>query len=134
MIDHGTGVVIGETAVVGKNCSFLHGVTLGSTGKEKGDRHPKIGDDVLIGCNTTVLGNISIGSCCKIGSGSIVLKSLPKGLTAVGNPARVVGKSLCPSASMGMDVALEHVQNSQGVAYSTTWSMYVEGENYAEGI
>ena len=79
MIDHGTGVVIGETAVVGKNCSFLHGVTLGSTGKEKGDRHPKIGDDVLIGCNTTVLGNISIGSCCKIGSGSIVLKSLPSG-------------------------------------------------------
>jgi serine acetyltransferase len=89
---------------------------------------------VLIGCNTTVLGNISIGSCCKIGSDFIVLKSLPKGLTAVCNPARVVGKSLCPSASMGMDVALEHVQNSQGVAYSTTWSMYVEGENYAEGI
>lgn len=132
MIDHGTGVVIGETAVIGKNCSFLHGVTLGSTGKEKGDRHPKIGDDVLIGCNTTVLGNISIGSCCKIGSGSIVLKSLPKGMTAVGNPARVVGKSMCPSASMGMDLALEHVRNSNGLVYSTTWSVFAEGESQYE--
>lgn len=73
MIDHGTGIVIGETAVIGKNCSFLHGVTLGSTGKERGDRHPKIGNDVLIGCNATILGNIRIGNCCKIGSGTILL-------------------------------------------------------------
>jgi hypothetical protein len=62
------------------------------------DRHPKVGHDVLIGCNTTVLGNISIGCCSKIGSGSIVLKTLPPGVTAVGNPAKIVGRSLCPSA------------------------------------
>ena len=88
-IDHGTGIVIGETSVIGSNCSFLHGVTLGSTGKEDGDRHPKIGHDVLIGCGATILGNIQVGDCCKIGSGSIVLKPLPCGASAVGNPARV---------------------------------------------
>ncbi len=121
MIDHGTGVVIGETSIVGKNCSFLHGVTLGSTGKDKGDRHPKIGNDVLIGCGTTVLGNINVGNCCKIGSGSIVLKSLPSQSTAVGNPARIVGKSLCPSAAASMDVALKYVITEDGKRYDTTW-------------
>ena len=95
MIDHGTGVVIGETAVIGTNCSFLHGVTLGSTGKQCGDRHPKLGNDILVGCNSTILGNICIGSNTKIGSGSIVLKSLPCCVTAVGNPARIVGRSKC---------------------------------------
>ena len=118
MIDHGTGVVIGETSIVGKNCSFLHGVTLGSTGKDKGDRHPKIGNDVLIGCGTTVLGNINVGNCCKIRSGSIVLKSLPSQSTAVGNPA---GKSLCPSAAASMDVALKYVITEDGKRYDTTW-------------
>lgn len=120
-MDHGTGVVIGETAVIGKNCTFLHGVTLGSTGKDTGDRHPKIGDDVLIGCNVTVLGNIRIGRCCKIGSGSIVLGDLPNCSTAVGNPARVVGKSLCASASLGMDLALKNVVTSEGKSYESTW-------------
>lgn len=109
MIDHGTGVVIGETAVIGTNCSFLHGVTLGSTGKERGDRHPKLGNDILIGCNSTVLGNICIGSNTKIGSGSIVLKSLPCCVTAVGNPARIVGRSKCSSAANNMDLALHNV-------------------------
>lgn len=90
MLDHATGVVIGETAVIGKNCTFLHGITLGATGKQSGDRHPKIGDNVFIGCNVMVLGNITIGNGSKIGAGSIVLKSIPAGATAVGNPARIL--------------------------------------------
>ena len=110
MIDHGTGVVIGETCVIGTNCSFLHGVTLGSTGKNDGDRHPKLGNDILIGCNSTILGNICIGSNTKVGSGSIVLKSLPCCVTAVGNPARIVGRSKCSSAANNMDLALHNVQ------------------------
>jgi serine O-acetyltransferase len=120
MIDHGTGVVIGETAVVGKNCSFLHGVTLGSTGKDKGDRHPKIGHDVLIGCGVTILGNISIGHCCKIGSGSIVLKPLPFCSTAVGNPARIVGRSMCRSSARGMDLALKYVVRADGSMFDNS--------------
>lgn len=88
MIDHGTGVVIGETAVIGRNCSFLHGITLGSTGtSEDRDRHPKLGDNVFLGCNVTVLGNIIIGSHSRVGAGSLVLKPLPAGSTAVGSPA-----------------------------------------------
>mmetsp|Transcript_21340 Transcript_21340/g.35719 ORF Transcript_21340/g.35719 Transcript_21340/m.35719 type:complete len:293 (+) Transcript_21340:345-1223(+) len=131
MIDHAAGIVVGETATIGSNCSFLHGVTLGSTGKEGGDRHPKIGNDVLIGCNATILGNITISHCCKIGSGSIVLKSLPCGSTAVGNPARVVGRSLCPSAGAGMDTALHHVVTSKGVKYEESYSLW--GEEQAAG-
>jgi serine O-acetyltransferase len=110
MIDHGTGVVIGETAVIGSNCSFLHGVTLGSSGKDRGDRHPKLGNDILVGCGATILGNITIGSNTKIGSGSIVLKSLPCCVTAVGNPARIVGKSTCVSAANSMDLAMQNVK------------------------
>lgn len=91
MIDHGTGVVIGETAVVGSDCSFLHGVTLGNTGAStEFDRHPKIGDDVFLGCGTTVLGNVKIGSHCRIGACSLVLKELPAGATAVGSPAVII--------------------------------------------
>ena len=90
MLEHASGVVIGETAVIGRNCTLLHGVTLGSSGKDKGDRHPKIGDDVKIGCNSIILGNISVGNDCNIGAGSIVLKPLPAGVIAVGNTARVI--------------------------------------------
>mmetsp|Transcript_11565 Transcript_11565/g.10486 ORF Transcript_11565/g.10486 Transcript_11565/m.10486 type:complete len:356 (+) Transcript_11565:134-1201(+) len=90
MVDHATGVVIGETATVGRNCSMLHGVTLGGTGNEIGDRHPKIGNNVLIGCQATILGNITIGDNSKIGSGSMILKSLFPGTTAVGNPCRIL--------------------------------------------
>ncbi len=92
MIDHATGVVIGETAVIGENCSMLHGVTLGGTGKHSGDRHPKIGNNVSIGCNASILGNIDIGNDCKIGSGTMVLKSLSSGATAIGNPAKVISR------------------------------------------
>jgi serine O-acetyltransferase len=89
--DHATGLVIGETAKVGDNCTILHGVTLGGTGKNAGDRHPKIGNDVLIGAGTSILGNIKIGNGAKIGAGSIVLNPIPNGATAVGTPAKVIG-------------------------------------------
>ncbi|KAL0353310.1 UNVERIFIED_CONTAM: Serine acetyltransferase 3, mitochondrial [Sesamum angustifolium] len=91
MFDHGTGVVIGETAVIGNNVTILHDVTLGGTGKVQGDRHPKIGDGVLIGAGAKVLGNVKVGENAKIGAGSIVLKEIPPRGTAVGNPARLVG-------------------------------------------
>jgi len=91
LLDHATGVVVGETAVIGNNVSIFHNVTLGGSGKECGDRHPKIGDGVLIGAGTCILGNIRIGNGAKIGAGSIVLKEVPPRTTAVGNPARLVG-------------------------------------------
>lgn len=101
MIDHGTGVVIGETAVLGNNISILHGVTLGGSGKESGDRHPKVGDGVMIGANASVLGNIRIGECAKIGAGSVVVADVPAHTTVVGVPARAVGTAKnTPSAEM----------------------------------
>lgn len=91
MVDHATGVVIGETAVIGDNVSMLHGVTLGGTGKTTGDRHPKIGNGVLIGAAATVLGNVRIGENAKIGAGSVVLKDVPDGCTVAGVPAVPIG-------------------------------------------
>ncbi|KAF5832502.1 trimeric LpxA-like protein [Dunaliella salina] len=90
--DRGTGVVIGETAVIGDNCSMLQNVTLGGTGKETGDRHPKIGNNVLIGASATVLGNITIGDGSMIGAGSLVLKPVAPRAMVAGSPAKVVGK------------------------------------------
>lgn len=102
-MDHATGVVIGETAVVGDDVSMLHGVTLGGSGKEGGDRHPKIGNGVLISVGAKVLGNIRVGECAKIGGGSVVLTDVPAYTTAVGVPAKIVGKVTSPEPSRQMD-------------------------------
>lgn len=91
LLDHATGIVVGETAVIGNNVSILHSVTLGGTGKVSGDRHPKIGDGVLIGAGTCILGNIRVGEGAKIGAGSVVIKDVPPRTTVVGNPAKLVG-------------------------------------------
>ena len=106
MLDHGTGIVIGETAVVGDNCSILQGVTLGGTGKEIGDRHPKIGDNVLISAGAKVLGNIKVGNCSRIAAGSVVLKEVPPRTTVAGVPAKVVGPAGCPEPARSMDQRL----------------------------
>lgn len=90
-IDHGTGIVIGETSVVEDDVSILHEVTLGGTGKHGGDRHPKVRRGVMIGAGVKVLGNIELGEYSKIGAGSVVLQSVPPHCTAVGVPARIVG-------------------------------------------
>ncbi len=105
-IDHGTGIVIGETAVIGDEVSMLQGVTLGGTGKERGDRHPKIGRGVLLGANATVLGNITVGDYAKIASGSVVLKPVPAGCTAAGVPARLTNCPTCEEPARSMDHTL----------------------------
>ena len=103
MIDHAHSIVIGETAVVGDNVSMLHSVTLGGTGKEEEDRHPKIGDGVLIGAGAKVLGNIRVGSCSRIAAGSVVLEDVPPCKTVAGVPARIVGEAGCAQPSITMD-------------------------------
>lgn len=102
-LDHATGFVVGETAQIGDNVSILHGVTLGGTGKEGADRHPKIGNGVLIGAGAKVLGNISIGNCSRVAAGSVVLKPVPAGVTVAGVPARIVGEAGCAEPSRTMD-------------------------------
>lgn len=92
MIDHGHGVVVGETAVVDDGCTLLHGVTLGGTGKVRGDRHPKLGKRVVVGSNASVLGNITVGHDCKIGAGAALMHDLPPNTTVVGHKGRVVTK------------------------------------------
>ncbi|MBE3639727.1 serine O-acetyltransferase [Mangrovicoccus algicola] len=103
MMDHAHSIVIGETAQVGDNVSMLHGVTLGGTGKEDGDRHPKIGNGVLIGAGAKVLGNISVGNCSRIAAGSVVLHDVPRGKTVAGVPAKIVGEAGCDQPSVKMD-------------------------------
>lgn len=107
-IDHATGLVIGETAVVEDNVSLLHGVTLGGTGKESGDRHPKIRHGVLIGAGAKILGNIEVGHCARVASGSVLLASVPPNKTVAGVPARVVGESGCDEPSRAMNQLLEN--------------------------
>lgn len=106
LIDHATSLVIGETAVVEDDVSILQGVTLGGTGKECGDRHPKIRRGVLLGAGATVLGNIEVGEGAKIGAGSVVLSSVEPFTTAVGVPARAIGPRLTQAASMTMEQGL----------------------------
>ncbi len=89
-IDHGMGIVIGETAIIGDNCTIYHGVTLGGTGKDKTKRHPTLKDNVLVGCGSKVLGNITIEENVKIGANSVILKDVPKNSTIVGIPGKIV--------------------------------------------
>jgi len=106
MIDHAHSIVIGETAVVGDNVSMLHSVTLGGTGKEDHQRHPTIGDGVLIGAGAKVLGDIKVGYCSRIAAGSVVLEDVPPMKTVAGVPSRIVGEAGCSQPSVTMDQLL----------------------------
>jgi serine O-acetyltransferase len=101
-LDHATGLVVGATATVGDNVSILQSVTLGGTGKEKGDRHPKIGNGVLIGAGAKILGNIEVGHCARVAAGSVVLAPVPHNTTVAGVPAKVVGEAGCAEPSRSM--------------------------------
>jgi len=105
-VDHATGLVIGETAVVGDDVSMLQGVTLGGTGKDRGDRHPKVRNGVLIGAGAKILGNITVGTCAKVGAGSVVLRDVPPYSTVAGVPAHVVARRGRPLPSLSMDHSL----------------------------
>ncbi|MCV6824100.1 MULTISPECIES: serine O-acetyltransferase [Halocynthiibacter] len=107
MMDHAHSIVIGSTSVVGDNVSILQSVTLGGTGKEDGDRHPKIGDGVLIGAGAKVLGNIKVGHCSRIAAGSVVLQEVPPCTTVAGVPAKVVGEAGCDQPAQSMNQVIE---------------------------
>jgi serine O-acetyltransferase len=106
-LDHATGLVVGETAVIEDDVSMLHGVTLGGTGKQGGDRHPKIRKGVLIGAGAKILGNIEVGRCSRVAAGSVVLQPVPRNKTVAGVPAKVVGEAGCAEPSRSMDQILE---------------------------
>jgi serine O-acetyltransferase len=102
-LDHATGLVVGETAVIEDDVSILHGVTLGGTGKENEDRHPKVRHGVMIGAGAKILGNIEVGHCARIAAGSVVVKPVPNNVTVAGVPAKVVGTAGCSEPSRTMD-------------------------------
>jgi serine O-acetyltransferase len=105
-LDHATGLVVGETAVIEDDVSMLHSVTLGGTGKQGGDRHPKIRKGVLIGAGAKILGNIEVGQCSRVAAGSVVLQGVPRNKTVAGVPAKVVGEAGCAEPSRSMDQIL----------------------------
>src|SRR5829696_8440393 len=109
-LDHATGLVVGATAVIEDNVSMLQDVTLGGTGKERGDRHPKIRHGVLIGAGAKILGNIEIGECARVAAGSVVLSPVPKKMTVAGVPARVVGEVTCAEPSRSMDQLIREME------------------------
>lgn len=109
MIDHGHDIVIGETCVIEDNVSMMQGVTLGGTGKETGDRHPKIRRGVLIGAGAKVLGNIEIGNCSRIAACSVVLHDVPPNRTVAGVPAKIVGYAGCEEPARAMDHQVDAV-------------------------
>jgi len=102
-LDHATGLVVGETATIDDDVSILHGVTLGGTGKENEDRHPKIRRGVMIGAGAKILGNIEVGHCARIAAGSVVVKAVPHNVTVAGVPAKIVGEAGCAEPSRTMD-------------------------------
>jgi serine O-acetyltransferase len=108
-LDHATGLVAGETAVIEDDVSMLHDVTLGGTGNENGDRHPKIRRGVMIGAGAKILGNIEVGHCARIAAGSVVVKSVPHNKTVAGVPARVIGEAGCAEPSRTMDQMLNEL-------------------------
>ena len=105
-LDHATGLVVGETAAIDDDVSILHGVTLGGTGKENEDRHPKIRRGVMIGAGAKILGNIEVGHCSRVAAGSVVLKAVPPNTTVAGVPAKEVGTAGCAEPSRAMDQML----------------------------
>lgn len=111
-IDHGTGIVVGATAVIGDDVSILQGVTLGGTGKEEGDRHPKVKNGVLVGAGAIVLGNIEVGECSRVAAGALVVKPVPPKTTVAGVPARVVGVAGCSQPSRTMHQILANEKES----------------------
>jgi serine O-acetyltransferase len=114
MFDHATGIVIGETAVVEDDVSIMQGVTLGGTGKESGDRHPKIRRGVLLSLGAKILGNIEIGEYSRVGAGSVVLKSVPAHCTAVGVPAKLVNCDCGDNPSQAMNHYIEELPDNTG--------------------
>ena len=108
-LDHATGLVVGETAVIDDDVSILHDVTLGGTGKEHEDRHPKIHRGVMIGAGAKILGNIEVGHCARIAAGSVVIKPVPNNVTVAGVPAKVVGEAGCSEPSRTMDQMLRGI-------------------------
>ena len=118
MLDHATGLVVGSTAVIEDDVSILHGVTLGGTGKQAGDRHPKIRHGVMIGAGAKILGNIEVGECARVAAGSVVLRDVPAHTTVVGVPARVVGSAGCAEPARAMDqiiAATDYVDVAGGI-------------------
>jgi serine O-acetyltransferase len=111
-LDHATGLVVGSTAVIEDNVSMLQDVTLGGTGKERGDRHPKIRRGVLIGAGAKILGNIEVGECARVAAGSVVLQPVPSKTTVAGVPARVVGTAGCAEPARSMDQILSELDNT----------------------
>ena len=108
LMDHATGIVVGETSVIEDNVSILHEVTLGGTGKHSGDRHPKVRQGVLIGAGSKILGNVEIGEGSKIGAGSVVLDAVPPHCTVAGVPARIVARNTLKSPALEMDQQFPH--------------------------
>ncbi len=114
-VDHGHAIVVGETARIGDDVSMLHGVTLGGTGKDNEDRHPKIADGVLIGAGAKILGNIRVGECARVAAGSVVLEDVPAKKTVAGVPARIVGEAGCNEPSRTMNHMLQQAIAGEGI-------------------
>ena len=113
-LDHATGLVVGSTAIIEDDVSILQDVTLGGTGKERGDRHPKIRRGVLIGAGAKILGNIEVGHCARVAAGSVVLQAVPRNTTVAGVPARVVGTAGCAEPARSMDQILSEKVDPAG--------------------